>query len=57
MSDVDETKTEGNVKLDIKRNIKLTTKALEKIDEQMNLRKCLLARCVSKAEEIDYLIE
>ena len=57
MSDVDETKTEGNVKLDIKRKIKLTTMALEKIDEQMNLRKCLLARFVSKTEEIDYLIE
>ena len=54
MSDLDETKMEGNVELDIKRKIKLTTKALEnKLDDKMNLRKCVLARLVSKKEEIE----
>ena len=57
MSDLDETRMEGNVGLDIKRKIKLTTKALEKkLDEQMNLRKRVLARLVSKAEEIENLM-
>ena len=57
MSDLDETRMEGNVELDIKRKIKLTTKALEKkLDEQMNLRKRVLARLVSKAEEIENLM-
>ena len=38
MSDLDETKMEGNVELDIKRKIKLTTKALEKkLDDKMKL--------------------
>ena len=57
MSDLDETRMEGNVELDIKRKIKLTTKALEnKLDEQMNLRKRVLARLVSTAEEIENLM-
>lgn len=58
MSDSDETKLEGNVELDIKRKIKLTTKALEKkLDEQMKARKRVLARLVSKTEEIENLMK
>lgn len=54
---VDETSMEGNVELDVKRKIKLTTKALEeKLNKQMNLRKRVLARLVSKAEEIENLM-
>lgn len=48
---------EGNVELDSKRKIKLTPKALEeKLDKLMKLRKGVLARLVSKAEEIENLM-
>ena len=58
MSDLDETKVEGNVELDMKRKNKLTTKALEKkLDDKMNLRKRVLARLVSKKEEIENLMK
>lgn len=50
-------KMEGNVELDSKRKIKLTPKALEeKLDKLMKLRKGVLARLVSKAEEIENLM-
>lgn len=48
---------EGNDEQCIKRQIKLTTKALEdKLDKQMKLRKRVLAHLVSKAEEIENLM-
>lgn len=54
----EETEMEGNVELNTKRRIKLTTKALEeKLDKQMNHRKRVLARLVSKAEEIENLMK
>ena len=59
MSDFDETKMEGNVELDIKREIKLTTKALEKKLLKMNLRNRVLARLslyenfFTKLEQLD----
>lgn len=48
---------EGNVELNVKRKIKLTTKALEdKLDKQMKHRKRALAHLISKAEEIENLM-
>ena len=49
---------DGNVEPDTKRKIKLTSKALEeKLDTKMRVRKRVLARLVSKAEEIENLMK
>lgn len=53
----DGSKMEGMAELDVKRRIKLTPKALEeKLEKNMTLRKRVLARLVSKAEEIKRLM-
>lgn len=48
----------SNVEIDTRRKVKLTSKALEeKLEKRMKVRKRVLTRLVSKAEEIENLMK